>query len=126
MLGTYALSAGYYDAYYLKAQRVRTIINREFAEAFQRFDVIVTPTAPTPAFRLGAKLEDPFAMYLNDVYTIPASVAGLPAISVPAGLADGLPTGIQVIGDFWAEGRILSVAHAFERATGLANRLPFL
>jgi aspartyl-tRNA(Asn)/glutamyl-tRNA(Gln) amidotransferase subunit A len=126
MLGTYALSAGYYDAYYLKAQRVRTLINREFADAFRRFDVLVTPTAPTPAFPLGDKLDDPFAMYLNDVYTIPASVAGLPAISVPAGLAGGLPAGVQLIGDFWAEGRIISVAHALERATGFANRLPVL
>ncbi|PFG74326.1 Asp-tRNA(Asn)/Glu-tRNA(Gln) amidotransferase subunit GatA [Tepidiforma thermophila] len=123
MLGTYALSAGYYDAYYLKAQKVRTIISREFAEAFQKFDVLVTPTSPTVAFRLGAKVDDPFAMYLNDIYTLPASVAGLPAISVPCGFSDGLPVGMQIIGNFFDEGRILQVAHAYEQASGYRNLL---
>ena len=123
MLGTYALSAGYYDAYYLKAQKVRTIISREFAEAFQKYDVLVTPTSPTVAFRLGAKVDDPFAMYLNDIYTLPASVAGLPAISVPCGFSDGLPVGMQIIGNFFDEGRILQVAHAYEQASGYRNLL---
>ncbi|QFG01981.1 Asp-tRNA(Asn)/Glu-tRNA(Gln) amidotransferase subunit GatA [Tepidiforma bonchosmolovskayae] len=123
MLGTYALSAGYYDAYYLKAQKVRTIISREFAEAFEKYDVLVTPTSPTVAFPLGAKVDDPFAMYLNDIYTLPASVAGLPAISVPCGFSDGLPVGMQIIGNFFDEGRILQVAHAFEQASGYRNLL---
>ncbi len=126
MLGTYALSAGYSDAFYLKAQKVRTLINREFEEAFKRFDVVVTPTSPGVAFPIGAKLDDPFAMYLNDIYTIPASVAGLPSISVPCGESDGLPVGLQIIGNFWDEGRIIQVAHAFEQAAGWANRLPEL
>ena len=123
MLGTYALSAGYYDAFYLKAQKVRTLINREFEAAFQKYDVLVTPTSPTVAFPIGAKLDDPLAMYLNDVYTIPASVAGLPSVSVPCGLSEGLPVGLQIIGNFWGEGRILGVADAFEKAVGWANRV---
>ncbi|MGE5596716.1 MAG: Asp-tRNA(Asn)/Glu-tRNA(Gln) amidotransferase subunit GatA [Hyphomicrobiales bacterium] len=126
MLGTYALSAGYYDAYYLKAQKVRTLINREFEAAFERYDVLVTPTAPTVAFPIGAKVDDPYAMYLNDIYTLPSAVAGLPAISLPCGLSGGLPVGLQIIGNFWDEGRVLQVAHAFEQATGFANRLPDL
>ncbi len=126
MLGTYALSAGYYDAFYLKAQKVRTLINSEFEEAFKRYDVVVTPTSPGVAFPIGAKLDDPFAMYLNDIYTIPASVAGLPSISVPCGESGGLPVGLQIIGNFWDEGRIIQVGHAFEQAAGWANRLPVL
>ncbi|MFN0148601.1 MAG: Asp-tRNA(Asn)/Glu-tRNA(Gln) amidotransferase subunit GatA [Dehalococcoidia bacterium] len=126
MLGTYALSSGYYDAYYLKAQKVRTLIHNEFEAAFKKYDVIVTPTSPTVAFPIGAKTDDPVAMYLNDVYTIPASVAGLPSVSVPCGLSEGLPVGLQIIGNFWDEGRILGVAHAFETATGWRNRLPEL
>ena len=123
MLGTYALSAGYYDAYYLKAQKVRTLINREFEAAFSRYDVIVTPTSPTVAFPIGAKVDDPYAMYLNDVYTLPASVAGLPAISLPCGESDGLPVGVQIIGNFFDEPRVIQTAHAFERALGWSNRL---
>ncbi len=123
MLGTYALSAGYYDAYYLKAQKVRTVINREFADAFAKYDVIVTPTSPTVAFPIGAKVDDPYAMYLNDIYTLPASVAGLPAVSVPCGFSDGLPVGLQIIGNFFDEGRILQVASAYERAAGFRNQL---
>jgi aspartyl-tRNA(Asn)/glutamyl-tRNA(Gln) amidotransferase subunit A len=126
MLGTYALSAGYYDAYYLRAQKVRTLINREFEDAFSRYDLIVTPTAPTVAFPIGEKTDDPFAMYLNDVYTIPASVAGLPALSLPCGESEGLPVGLQVIGNFWQEGKILQAAYALESALGWANRLPEL
>ena len=126
MLGAYALSAGYYDAYYLKAQKVRTLINNEFKAAFERYDVIVTPTSPTVAFPIGAKLNDPYAMYLNDVYTLPASVAGLPSINVPCGLSEGLPVGMQIIGNFFDEGRIISAAHAFETTFGWANRLPEL
>jgi aspartyl-tRNA(Asn)/glutamyl-tRNA(Gln) amidotransferase subunit A len=126
MLGTYALSAGYYEAYYLKAQKVRTVINREFAAAFEKYDVIVTPTSPTVAFPIGAKTDDPYAMYLNDVYTLPSAVAGLPALSLPCGLSEGLPVGLQIIGNFFDEGRIITAAHAFERAFGWSNRLPGL
>jgi aspartyl-tRNA(Asn)/glutamyl-tRNA(Gln) amidotransferase subunit A len=126
MLGTYALSAGYYDAYYLKAQKVRTVINREFQDAFAKYDVILTPTSPTVAFPIGAKVDDPYAMYLNDIYTIPASVAGLPSMNVPCGLSEGLPVGLQIIGNFFDEGRVIRVGHAFERACGFANRLPAL
>jgi aspartyl-tRNA(Asn)/glutamyl-tRNA(Gln) amidotransferase subunit A len=123
MLGTYALSAGYYDAFYLKAQKVRTVINNEFAAAFAKYDVIVTPTSPTVAFPIGAKVDDPYAMYLNDVYTLPASVAGLPSISVPCGFSEGLPVGLQIIGKFFDEGRIIQVASAFEAASGQRNLL---
>ncbi len=123
MLGTYALSAGYYDAFYLKAQKVRTLIHREFTEAFARYDVIVTPTSPTVAFPIGAKVDDPFAMYLNDVFTLPASVAGLPAINVPCGFSEGLPVGMQIIGNFFDEARIIQVADAYEKASGFRNLL---
>jgi aspartyl-tRNA(Asn)/glutamyl-tRNA(Gln) amidotransferase subunit A len=126
MLGTYALSAGYYDAFYLKAQKVRTVINNEFTAAFAKYDVIVTPTSPTVAFRIGAKVDDPYAMYLNDVYTLPASVAGLPSISVPCGFSEGLPVGLQIIGKFFDEGRIIQVASAFEAASGQRNLLAAL
>lgn len=126
MLGTYALSAGYYDAYYVKAQRVRTLIDREFAAAFEKYDILVTPTSPTVAFKIGEKTDDPLAMYLSDVHTLPPAVAGVPAISVPCGLSEGLPVGLQIIGNFFDEGRILSAAHAFENACGFANRLPEL
>ena len=117
MLGTYALSAGYYDAYYLKAQRVRTVIRGEFEEAFRRFDALVTATAPTVAFRLGEKTQDPVQMYLSDIYTVPANVAGLPAISVPCGMANGLPVGMQLIGPPMSEETLLRIAYAYEQAT---------
>ena len=121
MLGTYALSAGYYDAYYLKAQKVRTLIRREFDAAFQKFDVLVSPVSPTPAFRLGEKVEDPFQMYLSDVCTLPINIAGLPGISVPAGFVDSpdgqrLPVGLQVIGRPFDEATLLRVAYAFQEA----------
>src|SRR5690606_33156330 len=117
MLGTYALSAGYYDAYYLKAQKVRTLIKQDFDEAFQRVDAIVTPTSPTVAFPLGARVDDPLAMYLSDVLTIPVNLAGLPAISLPCGRAEGLPVGLQIIGPALGEEMVLRVAHAYEQAT---------
>ena len=117
MLGTYALSAGYYDAYYLKAQKVRTLIGREFRDAFQKYDVLVTPTSPTVAFRLGDKVEDPVQMYLSDVCTIPINIAGVPAMSLPAGFVDGLPVGMQIIGRPLGEETILRTAHAYEQAT---------
>src|SRR5437588_5823075 len=119
MLGTYALSSGYYDAYYLKAQRVRTLLTRDFEDAFQKVDAIVSPTAPTPAFKLGEKVDDPLAMYLNDVFTIPAPLAGVPAISVPAGYSlAGLPIGLQLIGKPFDEATLFRVAGAYEAATG--------
>lgn len=118
MLGTFALSAGYYDAYYLKAQRVRTLIRRDFDRVFESFDVIVGPTSPTTAFKLGEKIEDPLQMYMNDVLTIPVSLAGVPAVSVPCGLAGGLPVGLQIIGKPFDESTVLRVAHAYEQYAG--------
>ncbi|OLC57577.1 MAG: aspartyl/glutamyl-tRNA amidotransferase subunit A [Chloroflexi bacterium 13_1_40CM_4_68_4] len=117
MLGTYALSAGYYDAYYKKAQQVRTLIKKEFDEVLERVDFLLTPTSPTVAFPLGAKTADPLAMYLSDVDTLPVNIAGLPAISVPCGLSRGLPIGLQIIGRAFDEARLLRVAHAYEQAT---------
>jgi aspartyl-tRNA(Asn)/glutamyl-tRNA(Gln) amidotransferase subunit A len=118
MLGTYALSSGYYDAYYGRAQRVRTKISQDFATAFEDFDLIVTPTAPGVAFELGAKVSDPLAMYLNDFCTVPMSLAGIPAISIPNGLSEGLPTGLQLCGPAFSENRLLDAAHALELAIG--------
>ncbi len=119
MLGTYALSAGYYDAYYLRAQQVRALIARDFAEAFQKVDAIITPTAPTPAFKLGEKTADPLQMYLADIYTVTGSLAGIPGISVPCGKTSAnLPVGLQIFGPQFAEGRILQIAHSFEAAGG--------
>jgi aspartyl-tRNA(Asn)/glutamyl-tRNA(Gln) amidotransferase subunit A len=118
MLGTYALSAGYYDAYYGRAQRVRTKIVEDFAGAFAEVDFVVTPTAPTVAFALGEKTDDPLAMYLNDYCTVPMSLAGIPAISIPCGLSDGLPVGLQLAGPAFSENKLLDAAHALERAIG--------
>jgi aspartyl-tRNA(Asn)/glutamyl-tRNA(Gln) amidotransferase subunit A len=117
MLGTYALSAGYYDAYYLKAQKVRTLLTRDFDEAFRKVDAIVTPTSPTAAFRLGEKSNDPLAMYLADIYTVTADLAGIPGISVPCGeTREKLPIGLQILGKHFDEGTILRVAHAYEQS----------
>jgi aspartyl-tRNA(Asn)/glutamyl-tRNA(Gln) amidotransferase subunit A len=118
MLGTYSLSSGYYDAYYGRAQRVRTKIAEDFHAAFERFDFVVTPTAPSVAFELGSKTADPYAMYLNDYCTVPMSLAGIPAISIPNGLSEGLPTGFQLAGPAFSENRILDAAFALERAIG--------
>jgi aspartyl-tRNA(Asn)/glutamyl-tRNA(Gln) amidotransferase subunit A len=122
ILGTYALSSGYYDAYYLKAQKVRTLIKRDFDQVFERFDAVVTPTSPNVAFELGAKTQDPLAMYLNDLFTIPTSLAGLPGISVPAGFAGELPVGLQIIGKAFDESTVLRIAHAYEQATDWHTR----
>jgi aspartyl-tRNA(Asn)/glutamyl-tRNA(Gln) amidotransferase subunit A len=124
MLGTYALSAGYYEAYYLKAQKVRTLITREFADAFTKCDVLVTPTSPTVPFRIGEKVDDPLQMYLSDVCTLPVNIAGIPGISVPAGFVDGLPVGMQVLGKPFSEEMVLRVAFAYEQATGWGRRRP--
>jgi len=117
MLGTYALSAGYYDAYYLKAQKVRTLIRREFDQAFEKYDALITPTSPTVPFKLGEKLDDPVQMYLSDVCTLPINIAGVPGISIPAGFDDGLPIGMQIIGKPFGEEAMLRVAYAYEQAT---------
>jgi len=124
MTGTYVLSAGYYDAYYLKAQRVRALINADFIRAFKEVDVLMGPTTPTPAFALGAKTADPITMYLNDIYTIGANLAGLPAASVPCGFVQDLPVGLQIVGPHFAEARVLSAAHALQRATDWHTRVP--
>ncbi len=125
MLGTYALSAGYYDAYYLKAQKVRTLIRREYDEAFSRYDALITPTSPTVPFKIGEKTADPVQMYLSDVCTLPINIAGVPAISIPAGFADGLPIGMQIIGKHFNEETILKIAYAYEQATEWHKRKPF-
>ena len=122
MLGTYALSSGYYDAYYGRAQKVRTKISEDFRAAFERFDFVVTPTSPTVAFPLGAKTDDPLSMYLNDYCTVPMPLAGIPAISIPNGVSDGLPTGFQIAGPAFSENRILGAAHALEQAIGFDGR----
>ncbi|WP_027085654.1 Asp-tRNA(Asn)/Glu-tRNA(Gln) amidotransferase subunit GatA [Cohnella panacarvi] len=126
MLGTYALSSGYYDAYYKKAQQVRTLIKRDFDQAFEKYDLIIGPTAPTPAFKIGEQVGDPLTMYLNDICTIPVSLAGVPAISIPCGTADGLPVGLQIIGKHFDEATVLRAAHAFESQTGFHNLRPAL
>ena len=113
MLGTYALSAGYYDAYYLKAGKVRTLIIEDFNKAFKRVDVILSPTAPTPAFKLGEKITDPLSMYLCDIFTAPVNLVGLPAISIPAGVAGKLPVGLQIIGKPFEENKILEIGSIF-------------
>jgi len=126
LIGTYVLSAGYYDAYYLKAQRVRALIARDFTEAFARVDCLLAPTTPSAAFAIGEKSDDPIAMYLNDLFTVPADLAGLPAVSVPAGLsADGLPLGLQVIGRAFDEATVLRAAAALEAAAGFTHRPSF-
>jgi len=118
MVGTYALSSGYYDAYYRTAQKVRTVIKREHDELFERFDVLVSPTSPTVAFPIGAKIDDPVAMYMNDVLTIPSCMAGLPGLNIPCGLSEGLPVGLQLIGPQFGENTIFRAAHALEQAIG--------
>jgi aspartyl-tRNA(Asn)/glutamyl-tRNA(Gln) amidotransferase subunit A len=126
MIGTYALSSGYYDAYYIKAQKVRRLISEDFTKAYEKCDVLLTPTAPSAAFAIGENEDDPIKMYLNDVFTVPASLAGLPGMSVPTGLnAEGLPLGLQIIGKPWDEATVLRVSHALERASGF-NAMPMM
>ena len=125
LIGTYVLSHGYYDAYYLKAQKIRRLIANDFADAFKRCDVVIGPTSPTVAFKIGAKTSDPVQMYLNDIYTIPANLAGLPAASIPCGFgAGGLPAGLHLVGNYFAEARILNVAHQYQKATDWHRREP--
>jgi aspartyl-tRNA(Asn)/glutamyl-tRNA(Gln) amidotransferase subunit A len=125
MLGTYVLSAGYYEAYYHKAQQVRSLLKQDFKNAFERCDAIITPTSPTPAFLLGEKVDDPLAMYLNDIYTVTANLAGIPGLSVPCGLSAGrLPIGFQLLGDYWSEPTLFKLAHAYETARPFPERPP--
>ncbi|MBM4452205.1 MAG: Asp-tRNA(Asn)/Glu-tRNA(Gln) amidotransferase subunit GatA [Chloroflexi bacterium] len=124
MLGTYALSAGYYDAYYLKAQKVRTLIKQEFDRAFEKYDALVTPTSPTVPFKLGERVDDPVQMYLSDVCTLPINIAGIPGISIPAGFVDGLPVGMQILGKHFDEATLLRIAFAYEQATDWHKQKP--
>ena len=124
MTGTYVLSAGYYDAYYLKAQKVRQLISDDFRRAFEKVDVLMGPTAPTPAFEIGAKTDDPITMYLNDIYTIGANLAGLPAVSIPCGFVEDLPVGLQIIGPVFSEARLLNAAHQYQKETDWHRRVP--
>jgi aspartyl-tRNA(Asn)/glutamyl-tRNA(Gln) amidotransferase subunit A len=124
MTGTYVLSAGYFDAYYLKAQKARRLITDDFRSAFEKVDLVIGPTTPTPAFEIGAKMNDPVLMYLNDIYTIGANLAGLPGISVPCGFVDGLPMGLQLIGPHFAEAKILNAAHQYQQATDWHTHAP--
>ncbi|WP_342753208.1 Asp-tRNA(Asn)/Glu-tRNA(Gln) amidotransferase subunit GatA [Shouchella clausii] len=126
MLGTFALSSGYYDAYYKKAQKVRTLIKKDFDDVFTNYDVIIGPTTPTPAFKIGAKTDDPLTMYANDILTIPVNLAGVPGISVPCGLANGLPLGLQIIGKHFDEATIYRVADVYEKATNFSKEKPSL
>lgn len=126
MLGTFALSSGYYDAYYKKAQKVRTLIKNDFEKVFEDYDVIIGPTTPTPAFKVGEKIDNPLTMYANDILTIPVNLAGVPAISVPCGLSNGLPVGLQIIGKHFDERTVYRVAHAFEQATDHHKAKPVL
>jgi aspartyl-tRNA(Asn)/glutamyl-tRNA(Gln) amidotransferase subunit A len=125
-LGTYALSAGYYDAYYKKAQQVRTLIRREFTDAFLKFDALVTPTSPGIAFKIGEKIDDPFQMYMNDICTIPVNIAGLPSISIPGGMSEGLPVGLQFIGPQFGDTTVIRAAAAYERATEWHQKHPLI
>ncbi len=124
MTGTYVLSAGYYDAYYLKAQRVRALITADFRRAFEEVDLLLGPTTPTTAFGLGDKTDDPITMYLNDIYTIGANLAGLPALSMPCGFASGLPVGVQLIGPHFSEERLLNAAHQYQLRTDWHLKAP--
>jgi aspartyl-tRNA(Asn)/glutamyl-tRNA(Gln) amidotransferase subunit A len=124
LIGTYVLSAGYYDAYYLKAQQIRRLIAQDYTEAFKKCDVIMGPTAPSTAFKVGEKADDPVAMYLQDIYTIATNLAGLPGMSIPAGFSNGLPVGLQIIGNYFDEARMLNVAHQYQQATDWHMQMP--
>ncbi|NLY57194.1 MAG: Asp-tRNA(Asn)/Glu-tRNA(Gln) amidotransferase subunit GatA [Gammaproteobacteria bacterium] len=124
MVGTYALSAGYYDAYYLQAQKIRRLIKNDFMAAYQQVDVILSPTSPTQAFAIGARIDDPVSLYLTDIYTITANLAGVPGIALPAGMANDLPVGMQLLGPYFSEPRLLNIAHQYQQATDWHNRVP--
>ena len=124
MIGTYVLSHGYYDAYYLQAQKLRRLIARDFTEAFAKCDLILGPAAPSVAFDLGTRTTDPVQMYLDDLYTIPINLAGLPGMSIPCGFARGRPVGLQIVGSYWQEARMLAAAHAYQQATDWHAKVP--
>jgi aspartyl-tRNA(Asn)/glutamyl-tRNA(Gln) amidotransferase subunit A len=124
MIGTYVLSAGYYDAYYLKAQKIRRLIRDDFVQAFKKVDIILSPTSPTPAFKLGEKMSDPISMYLSDIYTIAVNLAGLPGISIPAGFVNNLPVGMQLIGHLFGEAKLLNTAHQYQKVTDWHKQIP--
>ncbi len=124
MIGTYVLSAGYYDAYYLKAQKIRRLIRDDFIQAFKKVDVILSPTTPTPAFKLAEKTNDPVSMYLSDIYTIAINLAGLPGISITGGFVQGLPIGMQLIGNLFGEAKLFNVAHHYQKVTDWHQRMP--
>ena len=126
MLGTYALSAGYYDAYYLKAQKVRTLIRREFDSVFEKVDALITPTSPTVPFKIGEKADDPLQMYLSDVCTLPINIAGVPALSIPAGFSEELPVGMQIIGKPFSEETLLRIGYAYQQVTDWHKQKPEL
>ena len=124
LIGTYVLSSGYYDAYYRRAQKVRRLISDDFVKAFKQVDVLLTPSTPTTAFNIGEKMTDPVAMYLSDVYTIAVNLAGIPGLSIPIGFSEGLPIGGQLIGNYFAEGRLLNIAHRYQKRPSGINKCP--
>jgi aspartyl-tRNA(Asn)/glutamyl-tRNA(Gln) amidotransferase subunit A len=124
MIGTYVLSAGYYDAYYLKAQQIRRLIRDDFQTALAEVDVIIGPTTPAPAFKLNELIDDPIAMYLSDIYTVSVNLAGLPALTIPAGNIDNLPIGMQIIGNYFKESQLLNIAHRFQQVTDWHTKIP--
>lgn len=124
MVGTYALSSGYYDAYYLKAQQLRHLISDDFKKAYEKVDVIMAPATPETAFNIGEKTDDPISMYLSDIYTIAVNLAGIPAMSIPVGFADGMPVGMQIMGNYFEEAKLLNVAHKYQQATDWHTQLP--
>jgi len=124
LMGTYALSAGYYDAYYIKAQKIRRLISDDFKKALSEVDVIMGPVTPSTAFGIGEKIGNPIEMYLSDIYTIAINLAGLPAMSIPAGFAEGKPVGLQVIGNYFAEDRLLNIAHKYQQVTDWNQQIP--
>ena len=124
MTGTYALSAGYYDAYYLKAQKIRRLISNDFKQAFEQVDVIMGPVSPETAFKIGEKTDDPISMYLADIYTLSLNLAGLPGMSIPAGEVNNMPVGLQIIGNYFEEGKMLNIAHQYQQVTDYHKRTP--
>ena len=124
MIGAYALSAGYYDAYYLKAQKIRHLISDDFKQAFEKVDVIMGPTSPNVAFNKGERSDDPIAMYLSDIYTIATNLAGLPGMSIPAGFTNNMPVGLQIIGNYFSESQLLNVAHQYQMNTDWHTKVP--
>ena len=127
LLGTYALSAGYYDAYYKKASQIRTLIKNDFSQAFDACDILLSPVTPTPAFKIGENIDDPLTMYLSDIFTLSANLAGIPGLSVPCGFSkDGLPIGLQLMGNYFEETAILNAAYSFEQATDFHKQRPGL